>query len=225
MADFICGPNWFYRADIIIEMISLVVAFLIAFFSYKAYNLTRERRYFFFALAFFLIGVSFVSKLYGLIFACSTLNKAIIGYSTAVTQKIEFIRFVYSMGYFLQRFIMLVGLLVLTALCLKISNKKVLSLLVIFVFIATWFSDQTYLIYHVIAAVLLVYISLYFYVNYLIKKTFNARLVPMSFFLLLASQIFFIFVLYNMHFYVLANLLQLAGFVLLLVAYILVVKK
>jgi len=225
MVDFLCGPNWFYGIDIIIEVISLIVAGLIAFFSYKAFKITKERKYFFFALAFFLIAISFVSKMYGLIIACTGLAKASFGYFTAVTQKMTLIQFIYSMGYFLQRFIFLVGLLALTSLCLKIRNRKTIFMLVFFVFIATWFSNQSYLIFHIIAAFLLIYISLYFYVNYLRKRTFNARLVPMSFFLLLISQLIFIFVIRDLNLYVVGNIFQLAGFVVLLFTYILVLKK
>lgn len=225
MVHFICGPNWFYGVDIIIELISLVVAGLIAYFSYKAFKLTKERKYFFFALAFFLIAVAFISKMYGLMIACTGLAKASLGYFTAVTKNMTFIQFIYSMGYFLQRFIFLVGLLALTSLCLRIRNRKTIFMLVFFVFIATWFSNQSYLIFHIIAAFLLIYISLYFYVNYLRKRTFSARLVPMSFFLLLISQILFIFVVMDLNLYVIANVFQLAGFVLLLFTYILVLKK
>ena len=225
MVNFVCGPTWFLNVDIIIEIISLVIALLIGIYSHKAYKFTEQRKYFFFATAFYLIAFSLLIKTMASWLSCSQFKQVVLESMTVIKYNLSKIQIIYTLGSFFHRFFMLSGLIILTILCLKIRTKKVMILLIFFTFISTWFSRETYFIFHLIAAFLLLYISLSFYANYYRKRTKNAFLVAIGFALMFFSQLIFIFVLLDPKIYPFGAIVQVIGYLFLLLTYILLGKK
>jgi len=225
MVNFVCGPQWFLNTDIIIEIIALVIALLIGIYSNKAYKFTQERKYFFFAAAFYLIAFSFLIKIFASWLSCSGFKEVVLGHVTVVQYNMDKIQFIYNLGSFFHRFFMLSALIILIILCLRIRTKKEMLLLFFFVFVSTLFSTQTYFMFHLIATFLLLYISLYFYANYYRKRTKNSFIVALSFALLFVSQLIFIFVLINPKVYVIGEIIQVIGYLCLLLTYLLIGKK
>jgi len=225
MVNFVCGPLWFLNADLIIEFISLLIALLIGIFSHRACKFTNERKYLYFALAFYLIAASFGIKMLASWLSCSQFKQIVFESVTMVQYNLNNIQTIYALGSFLHRFFMLTGLIILTTLCLRIKANKTRLLLLFFIFISTWFSRETYFIFHLIAAFLLLYISLFFYANHYKKQTKNSFLVALAFALMFISQLIFIFVLLDQKIYVVGVIIQLLGFLSLLLTYLLIGKK
>ena len=225
MVNFVCGPTWFLNADIIIELISIVVALLIGIYSHRAYKFTEQRKYFFFASAFYLIAFSLLIKTMASWLSCSQFKEIVMANITVIQYNLSRVQLIYALGSFFHRFFMLSGLIILTILCLKIRTKKVMLLLIFFTFISTWFSRDTYFIFHVTGAFLLLYVSLYFYANYYRKRTKNSFLVAISFAMMFISQLIFIFVLIEPNIYPIGAVVQVIGFLFLLMTYLLIGKK
>ena len=225
MVNFVCGPAWFLNADIIIEVISIVIALLIGIYSHRAYKFTEQRKYFFFATAFYLIAFSLLIKTAASWLSCSQFKQVVMESITVIQYNLSRVQLIYALGSFFHRFFMLSGLIILTILCLKIRTKKVMLLLIFFTFISTWFSRETYFIFHIIAAFLLLYISLYFYANYYRKRTKNAFLVAIAFAMMFISQMIFVFVLIDPKIYPIGSIIQVIGFLFLLMTYLLIGKK
>ena len=225
MVNFVCGPIWFLNADLIIEFISLLIALLIGIFSHRAFKFTNERKYFYFAIAFYLIAASFGIEMLATWLSCSQFRQVVFQNVTIIQYKINSVQTIYALGSFLHRFFMLTGLLILTTLCLKIKTNKTRILLLFFIFISTWFSRETYFIFHLIAAFLLLYISLSFYANHYRKQTKNSFLVSLAFALMFVSQLIFIFVLLDQTLYVAGVIVQIIGYLFLLLTYLLIGKK
>ena len=55
-------PNWFHGYDLILDSIGLLIALLIAGYSYRIYRINRENRYMYFSLAFLSVALSFMFK-------------------------------------------------------------------------------------------------------------------------------------------------------------------
>ena len=64
MIQLIYSPQWFRGTDIIIDLFSIVVILLIAFFSLKCYMLNKKNKnYIFLVVSFFMIALSFFFKI------------------------------------------------------------------------------------------------------------------------------------------------------------------
>jgi len=199
------GPNWFYTTDAIFQILFAFVALAVMFFSYKAYSLTREKKYGYFSLSFLLISLGF--------FTISFSNLLVYkGVYDGVISRLN--EFNLSNAFYLAHiFFMLLGYTVLLLLSMKVKSKRMVALTLAFMLLFIAFSYQYYLKFHMVSFILMCFISWQLYENYIEKKTLNTLLVFSSFFTLSFAELFFLAtVYYASWFYVVAHLLQLAGF-------------
>ncbi|MEK6905632.1 MAG: hypothetical protein AABX24_04490 [Nanoarchaeota archaeon] len=57
-------PEWFNGFDLLFDSIGLVVAMLIAAYSWRVYKFNKENRFAYFSLAFLLVSVSLAFKIF-----------------------------------------------------------------------------------------------------------------------------------------------------------------
>ena len=88
----------------------------------------------------------------------------------------------------------------------------------------TYFSHSAYYMFHLTSLVLLLLITMEYYSNHFKNKIITSRLVTYSFSIITLSQIVFIFVNLNPLIYVIAECVQLIGYAILLLAFIMVLK-
>lgn len=231
MITLVFSPAWFYGIDIIFEILGVIVTMLIAFYSIKLYRFSgRENRsYLHLGLAFLAFAGSFLAKiatnfvLYYQRTVKSAMGDVIVKYNLLEKSNLFF-----QAGYDVHRFLMLLGLLGVYWLISKSQEREHLPLFSYLIFIVALFSFQTYLVFHLTAVVLLVYITKHYY-NLCFcpqnrqKHMLHANLNFIAFFLILLSQISFMFVFANTAIYVVAESLQLAGFIIFLINLILLV--
>ena len=163
------------------------------------------------------------------------LTKIILYYDTDVTHEIgkaiityEIVKSVdifYYLGFFLQRFLTLLGLYVIYKIPYdkKLTLDLLLSLYLIFV--AALLSNSMYYFYHLTALVLLVFISRNYYKVYRKKKIRNTRILAFAFVILALSQTIFILSKLNSLLYATAQLIQLAGYIILLIMIMKIIKN
>jgi hypothetical protein len=106
-------------------------------------------------------------------------------------------------------------------------NKKTLILLTYLAFLSAILSHFYFIIFHITNILILSFITIIFYNNCRKKWkcTRASKLITAAFFLILISQIFFIMILFNLDYYVLGEIAQLVGFIILLISYFMVLKK
>ncbi len=219
-------PKWFYGKDIAIDIFSILVLFLIAFFSIKFYRINKKNKnHLYLSLSYILLGLSFVFKI---------LTNFTIYYVALETRNIGFVQFTYNAlkstdtlfftGFLLYRLFTLVGLVILYSIYYKSKSKSNFLLLLYLVSILVYFSQSAYYIFHLTSLILLSLITLYYFRTYKKSKNTNTQLVSISFFIITISQIIFILIKYNPFYYVLAESLQLIGYVLLLITFTKVLK-
>ncbi|MEK6868605.1 MAG: hypothetical protein AABX74_00120 [Nanoarchaeota archaeon] len=220
---YVFSPRWFYGFDSVIELIAIIVSVLLVYYSYKCFKLTKEKKYLYFSTAFLSLTIAFISKIFGTLafYRPSITSSTYQAFASLTPTDINALSFVI---YF---FFSLLGFMILFLIISKLTwkNRRVIALLVYFVFIATWISVIHYQLFYVTTFVLLLLITYSYYQNYMEIKSEKARFVTIAFGILLLSQGFFIFIIYSRIIYVLAELIQLLGFVYLLMPFILIFKK
>ncbi len=217
MVTYIFGPEWFYGIDTIFDMVSIVVSFMIAYFGYRCYKYSSQKRYLYFSSSFFLVALAFIIKIITTIpVYAREITQRTIGFLTITTTNYVRIVWIHRFGIFLARFLMISSFLMLFLLLMKIRNKKVIVLLFYFALITTLLSQYSYFVFHLTLALFLFYLSLGFRKNYLRTRLKNAGLVMCSFYVLFLSQLVFIFDLINKNCYVVGEVIQLVGYLILL---------
>jgi hypothetical protein len=216
---YIFGPSWFYGIDYVFDLVSVIVGLLISYFSYKTYRYTSQKKYLYFASSFFLVAIAFVSKILATIPVYSKeLQVETVGLVTVTSQIIKKAVWANQFGISIARLVMLVAFLILLLVALKVKDKKIIALFVYFLIISTTLVSQSYIVFHLTLLIMMGILFLNYKCNYLKKKSFNSKLVMSSFFLLLVSQIFFVFEGLVEHFYVMGESVQLLGYLTLLFA-------
>jgi len=198
------GPYWFMSLDSLFNLVYVLITLLIGGLSYKAYKLTEERRYKYFAVAFGLMSVAFF-----VYFAATVLLT-----THKIALALELLSgFDYAFLIYVLFTMMAYALLFITTL--KIEEPKVRTLILTLMFTLTVVSYQYYLKFHIALFAVLFLLAYNFYENYLEKKNFNSKLVFVSFFLLACAQLFYLGEIYYELSYVVAVVMQLVGFLVL----------
>tara|TARA_Y100000310_G_scaffold94955_1_gene92780 strand:+ start:15998 stop:16729 length:732 start_codon:yes stop_codon:yes gene_type:complete len=225
---YVFSPEWFYGFDSIIELIAIIVSVLLVYYSYKCFKLTKENKYAYFSTAFLALTFAFIAKIIGTLAIYkpeitrttlgSTIQQVFAGLSLFKINALAFITFT---------FFTLLGFMILFLIISKLrwKNLRVIVLLVYFIFLATWISAIHYQLFYATTFVLLLLITYSYFQNYGEIKSENAKFVLIAFSILLVSQAFFIFVVYSRTIYVVAELIQLLGFIYLLIPFILIFRK
>lgn len=222
-------PTWFNGWDLVFECVGLVIALLIAGYSWRVYRLSKENKYGYFSFAFVLISLAFLFKVVtqGLVYYIPLRNAA-----TSVLEPIVGMGQVginYSDLFFRGGFLLsMVTMLGAWLLIFFISQKKEgrlkkyyeisqIGLFVYLVILISVVSNFKYFVFYLTGAVILGITVLNYYKNFLnANKSMNALLVMDSFLFILVSQFCFVFVFLWQELYVLGEVFLLMGFLLLL---------
>ncbi len=228
LSQYVFSPKWFYGFDSIIELIAIIICVLLVYYSYKCFKLTKENKYLHFSTAFLFLTFAFIAKIAGtLVIYRPTIRRTALGSSIHKTFTGITPFYINSLTLIAYIFFILFGFMVLFLIISRLTwkNQRVVALLVYFVFLATWISFIHIQMLYLTSFVLLLLITCSYYMNYKEIKSRKAGFVVVAFGMLLVSQAFFVFAVYSGTIYVLAELLQLLGFVYLLIPFILIFKK
>ena len=222
MEYVILSPSWFSGFDYAFEIISLLTAIFVAYYSMRVYRYTDQPKYRTMAFAFLLIACSFGLKVLTEIGVRATVAQ--IGGISTVTQALE-IGATLQTGYFAMRFFMLLGLVLLLKLAFNIENNRLLFLLASFAVLATFLSHASYYAFHIAAAVMLGFIAEFFFHNFRKRRTKASGVVLLSFALLFLSQLAFVFTARSAMLYPAGETMQLGGFILLIINHVLLLRR
>lgn len=228
LPSYIFSPNWFYGIDSLIEIIATFVCVLLVFYSYKCYKLTSERRYAYFSISFISLTIAFVSKVIGTIAIYSPeIKETTIGYVGAGILNILGLTVINPLSWLLYIFFTIMGFMMLFLIVSKLQckDKRVIAMLLYLVFIASWLGIVHYQLFYLTTFVMLGLIAYSYITNYKEIKSKNSLLVSISFSILFLSHAFFVFAIYSKSLYVIAQMIQLLGFLCLLIPFMLIFIK
>lgn len=226
MIRFVFSPSWFSGIDSLFELVTVIVTMLIAIYAHKIYKLTQEKKYRFFSYSFLLISISYIIKILMDVSVYYPTTKIVkIGILTVVTHTFERLDAFYSIGYFVLRFLLLLGLLGIFLVLEKREDWKSAFLLIYLAFVSALFGNYLYHVFHITTSLFLLLIFVYYHNNYMNYKSKNSFFVASSFFLIFVSQLIFIALSLHPVLYVVGESIQLLGYLLLLFTFISILKK
>lgn len=222
ITEVMFAPDWFASKDIFIHGFNVLVLLIIAAFSIRFYFLKKQenKNYLFFAASFILMAISFLWKIVTDLTVIYEIVKVkqigimTITFKTIYTEKVLFVA-----GHLAHYLFMLLGLYILYVVLNRKSTMNHLFILY-FIVITTIFSNFSYFIFHLTALVLLMGIAYRYFLIYKSNKRKSTRLLFTSFCVLALSQVLFMPVKLYGNIYIAAQIVQLIGFMILLIAFI-----
>lgn len=211
-------PDWFLGKDVLIEFFSFLV--LVAFFIYclKCYKLSENKKTKYLGWGFLLIALAQLSVI---------LTKIILYYDTSFTQEIgqmivsydviKSVDIFYDFGFFLHKFLTLIGLYIIYRLPMQKTDIRDYILGGYFIIISAIASFDMYFLFHITAIVLFFMIIENYYEISKKNHSRNTEILILGFSIIGFAH--FIFALSGMSkiFNVTANLVELIGYTILLV--------
>jgi hypothetical protein len=227
-------PEWFNGWDIAFDLIILVVAMLIAGYSWRVYQINKENKFAYFSLAFVFVAIGMLSKSFssGVLYFTSLRDVTASVLAPVVGPKLSLSHLYYRASFFFQMASFLGAWLLIffisqksRARLRKLHEVTQIALFIYLVLLISIVSNFSYFVFYLTSMVLLGLIVLNYYKNYLNTKNKNTFRVMLAFIYILVGNIFFVFVFLFQSLYVLGELFMLLGFLQLLLTYARVRRK
>ncbi|MDP2926408.1 MAG: hypothetical protein Q8N99_08575 [Nanoarchaeota archaeon] len=220
MANILLSPQWFFGYDIIFELAFAIISLLVCFISYKIYKLTEENSLKLFGISFLFISISYFIQSFFNFAIYSELSKNVVSLLS-----LSDINFFNLLGVYTNIIFFSLGLITLVYMTLKIKSPKTYSLLVIIPIFLLFMGCNKLYLYYALTSILLIYIAIYYFSNYINKRNLKSLLVFIAFDFLLFGQIHFIFSINHVLYYILGHFLELIAYLLILINLILIHKN
>jgi len=213
-------PNWFQGKDAIIDFVSIFVLVLVSYFSVKYYKIKKNKNNLSLTLAFSLLIASFTFKiLITLGIYYNFLGMSHLGFGKLTISNFRSLDTFVFLMYFTYRIITLFGLYHLYRIY-KPQSKSCFFLASYLMVVSTFFAHYANFIFHLSAFVILLLITLHSIERYKKKKYPSTKLLIYSFGLITISQLFYTMMEIGMVYYIIAEFVQLFGYVGLLLTFI-----
>ncbi len=223
--DIPAGPQWFLGRDFIIDLVSVVVLLLIGFFSWKYYSLNKSnKKHLLIFTSFILLGLSFIFKIatYFILYS-SHFQVQVYQLFGKLVYYVTPTNTLFAVSFIIYAVLMLIGFFIFFTVYEKFSIKSVILIMFLLVTIVL-FTDDAYIFMHLTAFLLTLMIALSLLRNYRLNGMRTTKYLAMSFGIISLSLILFILAHNYSSMYVVGELVQLAGYVILLVTFISVLK-
>lgn len=212
MVNILLVPKWFFGYDVVFELIFAVITLIVSFYSYKIYKLTDEKQLKLFSISFLFISISY--------FIRSLLNWGILSELSAKTismfQMIN-INFLNLSGIYINIIFFTLGLVTLVYMTLDIKSKRTYFLLLLISILFLFLSSNGLILFYVLSSILLIFIAIFYFMNYTNKKSSRSLFVFIAFDFLLFGQIHFLFSVNHAIYYVIAHFLEFVAYLIILV--------
>ncbi len=210
--------DYIYMMDEIFGIITFLIAMLISYYSLKIFDFTKRKNYFWFSGAFFLIAIGFLLRfIFDFMYETATIRKSMF----LGTFDFDLFQTLLILSYM---FFVLAGYILLLIIALDI--KKRVSLLIFIISFAALFVSMNYhFTFLVIILIVLGTLLVHFDRNFDKKRTLNAGIVWFSFILIFFGYLLQMLIFFSNKFYLLSVLFNMGGFLLLLLNFVLVLKK
>ena len=177
------GNYLFFSSDPFLHFAAMLILLFVAGFSYKAYKFTKQGRYYSLSLAFALIALGFLVQ--------GIVDTYIAYHGANTAQQIQQVLPIVSLGTFIFRLLTLLGFTLIMLITLKVTDRKIITFIVITLLLATIFSSNHRSLFYSLYIIILSFTTLQLYQNYKMQKTRLALATFVLFSILLLSQICF----------------------------------
>jgi len=203
-------PLWFVGYNIALEFLFALVSFAVSHYAFKVHRISMQRPARLFGFAFLFIGIAYVVQ--------SLLNLGIVEYFGRNAYAL------YVSGIYIHMALWVVALTALSYVACKSENRHFYLLLLTSLLLSIFFSANGGFLFYLLSSLLLVFISVFYFQNYMKNRQLNTMLILMAFLFLLFGKIHFLFALDHGTYYVVGHVLELAAYLLILANLILVLR-
>jgi|TARA_B100001971_G_C18214636_1_gene552975 hypothetical protein len=220
------SPQWFFGYDAAIDIISIIVVGLIAWYAFKIFKFSDRKKDKYFALSWLSIALAFLAKIaMNLVIYYPKANEVAYAGVNVVVQYTGQSRMLYVFGFAFYRFLFLMGLLGIYYLVTKEQNRYNILMTILLAIMIILFSGSQYFVFHLFAAIILAGTVYNYLWHYRKNKNVVRQNVGWGFAGLLASQVLFVLTAVHDVFYVAGQVVQLVGFLFLSFTFYTIVFK
>ena len=195
-------PIWFYLITSVIYSSSALIGFLVSYFAFKSYRMTKNKSHLFLCLSFLVICLGIAVLASTSIYIYSTLQ---IYKGSAIS-----LNLLNYLGFRTYYIFSAIGYVLLTLLYLP---KKVMNKLFI-LYVPIWYASS--LNFHVVSIVLVLFVILQSIFNSVKRRNLNSYLVTFAFACLLVFHLLLLLTTFTPSIYITANVFLIIGFLSLL---------
>jgi hypothetical protein len=221
------GPQWFSGPDFIIDLVSVVVLLLIGVFAWKFYSLNKSnKKHLFMFTSLAILGASFVFKIITYFILYLTTFKLHV--FTVLGQPMYYMEpnnFYFSISFIIYSLLTVLGFYILYTIYEPKTSLSTNILILYLLMIAVVFTENAYIILHLTAMILSVMITYKLWKGYKKNKLSSTKYLAISFGIISLSRIFFIVANSHSSMYVAGEFIQLTGYILLLLTFIMVLQN
>jgi hypothetical protein len=220
MIELAYTPVWFHGKDMAIDVMSALVVSLLALFTFRYYRLSRSRSYVFLSAGFALIALAFFAKV---------LTNFTLYYTETETTRFGDLLLTYTQvqssnlllvaGFFLYKLFALLGVYLLYYVYQQRQSATTELLIAYLIVVSALFSAFAYPLFHLTALLLLFLVVKTYLSRYRVSGNRLTLMLAASFSVIASSQLLFLLVAVGWWFYVFAEVVQLLGYLLLLVTF------
>lgn len=214
------APDWFIGYDIFLELAFAVITAFVSWHAFKVYKITSQNKSRLFGISFAFISISYFMQSFLNYSIVSNLNQNI-----CEAIKLNNLVLLNNVGALIHTVFFIIGLLTLVYMTLNIKSQKAFLLLGAIIFTALFYSAGTFLAFYTLSSILLLFIVVHYFENYLHHKQLKTLLSLAAFIFLLFGSVHYLLSVNHAVFYVISHILELIAYLLILADLILVVKK
>ncbi len=212
MALFYVLPHWFIGYGLAFELLFGIVTGLLAYYSFKVYNLCDQKECKNLGWAFASISASYVSLLIIQMAMWAKIN------TSSYIRAIETYSLYTMIGLYLHVIFLLIGFATYAYVTLNLKNQRAYSLLISLSILSVIFSANVGLALNFISAVLLLYVTLHYANQYKKKHNHKVLLTLIGVSALLLARLIFAFTSFNPVLYALSHFIEFIGYTVMTVS-------
>lgn len=206
------SPAWFFVYGIIFEIIFAIITLIVSFYAFKVYKLTDQRQAKLFSTAFMFIALSYILQ--------TILNLIILWKLDDMVVNIinlNNVALLNLFGLYAHALFFIVGLLILAYMHFKTDNIKILLLMVALVLASIFFTWTKLMLFYLLSSIVLVFIVINYFMNYVKNKTPNTLLVLIAMIFLLFGALHFLLAVDHEIYYVVGHALDFLAYMMILI--------
>ncbi|GIU69490.1 MAG: hypothetical protein KatS3mg002_0726 [Candidatus Woesearchaeota archaeon] len=213
------SPKWFLNYSIILEIIFAVITLIVSYYAFKVYKLTEKESAKLFSTAFIFIFLSYlIQSILNIIILYKLDNDVVslINLRDAALLNL--------FGLYLHALFFIMGLIILAYIQFKVDNIKIAFLLIAVIITSILFSWNKLMLFYMLSAILLVFIVINYFINYLRHKTMHTFMVLLSMIFLLLGVLYLFFSVDYEIYYVIGHILEFIAYIIILINLFMMIK-
>ena len=218
--------DWFAVKDVFIDIFSMLVSAVVLFYAFRFHRLNKsQKKYSFIIMSFLFLTLSFIFKVIShIVLYMSSPGVKQVGIITLTYQSMESVEIGIFFGILLFRIAALLSLYFFYSTYSEKQSKSSMIIIIYLLLAVGYFSQQSYYFYHITAFIILLAICYYLFKVYKKNEYATTLLLTSSFAIIMLSRVLFIFLGVTALFYIMAEVVQLIGYLLLSMTFILVLN-